>query len=51
MRVHDCDIWSLGVILFELLLGFPVWLSLKGKIKTRRGIVLGYGYFGVAGRD
>lgn len=35
LRVSDCDIWSIGVVIFEILVGFPVWLSMKGKISTR----------------
>ena len=26
------DIWSLGIILIELIVGFPVWMSYKGRI-------------------
>ena len=32
IKAWDCDMWSIGVILFEILIGFPVWLSMKGKI-------------------
>lgn len=49
--VSDCDIWSIGVIIFEILVGFPVWLSMKGKINTWRGPVMGTGYFGIGGRE
>ena len=28
------DIWSLGAILLEILTGFPLWLSLKGRVET-----------------
>ena len=51
LRPSDVDIWSVGVILFEILIGFPVWLSMKGKITTRRGVVMGTGYFGIGGRE
>ena len=49
--VSDCDIWSLGVIFFEILLGFPVWLGMKGKAEINGLAVLGFGYFGTGGRD
>ena len=26
------DVWSLGVIVLELIVGFPVWMSYKGQI-------------------
>ena len=26
------DVWSLGAILLELIIGFPLWLSYKGRI-------------------
>ena len=26
------DIWSLGAILLEIVTGFPLWLSYKGRI-------------------
>ena len=46
------DIWSLGSILLEILSGFPLWLSLKGKIQNLDGKnMLNYGLFGVQGRD
>jgi dual specificity tyrosine-phosphorylation-regulated kinase 2/3/4 len=52
----DCsyvfDIWSLGSIILEILSGFPLWLSLKSRVKTLEGkSVVNYGLFGVSGRD
>lgn len=26
------DVWSLGAILLEVLIGFPLWLSYKGRV-------------------
>jgi hypothetical protein len=34
---HVFDVWALGSILMEVLSGFPLWLSLKGKIVTQEG--------------
>ena len=46
------DIWSLGSIILEILSGFPLWLSLKSRVKTYEGrSVINYGLFGVSGRD
>jgi serine/threonine protein kinase len=46
------DIWSLGSILIEILSGFPLWLSLKGKVISVDGRnIMNYGIFGVSGRD
>ena len=46
------DIWSLGSILLEILSGFPLWLSLKSRVKSLDGrSVINYGIFGVSGRD
>ena len=45
------DMWSLGVILIESVIGFPVWMSYKGRIVN--GDVaskLITGVFGVQGR-
>jgi len=45
-------VWSLGSILLELLCGFPLWLSLKSRVKSLDGrSIINYGIFGVAGRD
>ena len=46
------DVWSLGSILVELITGFPLWLSLKSRVKSLDGrSIINYGIFGVAGRD
>jgi dual specificity tyrosine-phosphorylation-regulated kinase 2/3/4 len=46
------DVWSLGSILLEILSGFPLWLSLKSRVKSLDGrSVVNFGIFGVAGRD
>ena len=45
------DMWSFGTIVLEILTGFPLWLSLKGKITSSKGkVILGTGVFGVPGR-
>lgn len=46
------DVWSLGSILLEIISGFPLWLSLKSRVKSldNRSII-NYGIFGVSGRD
>jgi len=33
-RMHpwSIDIWSFGIILVELTIGFPVWMAYKGRI-------------------
>lgn len=41
------DIWSLGCILVEMLSGFPLWLSLKGRTEINGKNTFGYGMFGV----
>ena len=44
--------WSLGNILVEILSGFPLWLSLKGRVISLNGqSIVNYGIFGVSGRD
>jgi dual specificity tyrosine-phosphorylation-regulated kinase 2/3/4 len=46
------DMWSLGSILVEILSGFPLWLSLKSRVRTLDNrSVMNVGLFGVAGRD
>ena len=46
------DVWSLGSILIELISGFPLWLSLKSRVKSLDGkSMINYGLFGVSGRD
>jgi hypothetical protein len=45
-------VWSLARILIEVLSGFPLWLSFKGRVVTEEGrSLISYGLFGVAGRD
>lgn len=45
------DIWAYGCLIFEIMSGFPLWLSLKGKIVNRHGkVVLDTGAFAVAAR-
>ncbi len=44
--------WSLGAIWLEIATGFPMWLSLKSKIRVAKGYsVYGSGLFAVAGRE
>ena len=46
------DVWSLGIILLEIVSGCPVWMSLKCRVQTVDGkSVLGSGLLGVAQRD
>lgn len=46
------DVWSLGIILLEIVTGCPVWMSLKCRVQTVDGkSVLGSGLLGVAQRD
>ena len=44
--------WSLGVILLELVIGFPVWMSYKGRIVRGENLSSNImtGVFGVQGR-
>lgn len=34
---HDWahDIWSLGVVFLELILGWPVWMSMKSRVQSQ----------------
>lgn len=44
--------WSMGSLLLEIITGFPLWLSMKGRVRTKKGKnIFGYGIFGVQGRD
>jgi serine/threonine protein kinase len=45
---HSWDMWSLGVIVVEIAMGFPIWFSLKAR-NEHGGFSLGF--FGVSGRD
>ena len=45
------DIWSLGVIILEIMIGFPCWMSYKGRVVLHEystGVMTGI--FGVQGR-
>lgn len=45
------DIWSLGVILTEMVIGYPIWMSYKGRIvRGEKSSNLMTGLFGVQGR-
>jgi len=40
--------WSFGALLLEIITGFPLWLSMKGRVKTQKGKnIFGFGIFGV----
>ncbi len=42
------DVWSFGAILLEMVIGFPLWLSYKGRIiKDDMTSVCMLGLFGV----
>lgn len=42
------DIWSLGVILMEMVIGYPIWMSYKGRIvRGEKSSGLMTGLFGV----
>ena len=44
------DVWSLGVLLLEILTGFPLWLPMKGRVRAWNGkSIVGLGVFGVTG--
>mmetsp|Transcript_64860 Transcript_64860/g.74553 ORF Transcript_64860/g.74553 Transcript_64860/m.74553 type:complete len:570 (+) Transcript_64860:9-1718(+) len=45
------DMWSLGVIFLEMIVGIPCWLSFKGKIPGRGRSLFRTGVFAVTGRD
>jgi serine/threonine protein kinase len=46
------DVWSLGIIVLEIVTGFPVWMSLKCRVQTSYNKqVIGMGMFGVPGRE
>ena len=32
LKTSTIDIWSFGAILLELVIGFPIWMSYKGRI-------------------
>ena len=44
--------WSLGMILVEILTGIPVWMSYKCRLKTLHGkTIINTGLLGVQGRE
>jgi len=48
------DVWSLGVILLEVVMGYPIWMSYKGRIinnHTKMSSSVMLGLFGVSGRE
>ena len=48
------DIWSLGVIILEIVLGYPIWMSYKGRIvntQSNQSSQVMLGLFGVNGRE
>ena len=52
MHVWSYDMWSIGALLLEIMTGFPLWLSLKGRQRSIKGKnIFGMGIFGVQGRD
>lgn len=43
------DVWSLGIIMMEIISGFPIWMSLKSRVCTVDGkSLIGNGLLGVA---
>mmetsp|Transcript_16793 Transcript_16793/g.14729 ORF Transcript_16793/g.14729 Transcript_16793/m.14729 type:complete len:140 (-) Transcript_16793:179-598(-) len=52
MHAWSYDMWSIGALLVEIVTGFPLWLSLKGRMRSMKGKnIFGQGIFGVQGRD
>ena len=45
------DIWSLGMILMEILTGVPLWMSLKSRVVRMGRSVSCKGLLGASGRD
>eukprot|EP00345_Euplotes_harpa_P011296 CAMPEP_0168348940 /NCGR_PEP_ID=MMETSP0213-20121227/20080_1 /TAXON_ID=151035 /ORGANISM="Euplotes harpa, Strain FSP1.4" /LENGTH=289 /DNA_ID=CAMNT_0008358707 /DNA_START=40 /DNA_END=905 /DNA_ORIENTATION=+ len=37
MKVWSYDMWSVGALLLEVITGFPLWLSLKGRTRSITG--------------
>jgi serine/threonine protein kinase len=52
MHPWSIDTWSLGIIILECLIGFPVWMSYKGRVTKgpKSSSQLMTGIFGVQGR-
>ena len=45
------DVWSLGVIILEMIIGFPIWMSYKGRVvSSDNSTNVMTGVFGVQGR-
>lgn len=44
------DMWSTGCIFLEILTGFPLWLSLKGRVEYEGKSLISYGVFAVQGK-
>jgi serine/threonine protein kinase len=52
MHAWSYDMWSIGALLLEIITGFPLWLNMKGRMRSIRGNnIFGQGIFGVQGRD
>ena len=52
MQIWSLDMWSVGALLLEIITGFPLWLNMKCRMKTRKGkYILGRGIFSALGRD
>ena len=54
MHTWSIDVWSMGAILLEMLTGFPLWMSYKGRISKddsdeQSGTMM-TGLFGTQGR-
>lgn len=46
------DMWSLGAIFLEIIVGYPMWLSLKSRVPTSEGRnIFVTGLFSCTGRD
>ena len=48
------DMWSLGVVLLELVLGWPVWMSMKSRVQSQISPgeeIYATGVFSVPARD
>ena len=37
LDIHSIDIWAFGMILIEIIYGYPIWLNNKGKIEKIDG--------------
>merc|ERR1719253_665605 len=52
VSAQGLDVWSLGCIFLELIVGLPLWLSYKARVVTPENrSVMGVGLFAVNGRD